>query len=209
MMWWSHISYGGAHGPDDGLDDCLMMMVDPCWSPCTWWWPWGHVRDDIPCWWWHDTFMCLMWCWWAYEPWWVSTMEMTWWHDIHDGDDMMAWHTWACDEVSYTLSFTYPCASPTYSCNPLQDPHTPLPKPIYPCKPLQTLTHPSLLTTLPHNPSYTLALTSHYTLHYPLHPCFILMLSLYLAWNPTISLTLPLALNLILLPTYASLLSSL
>ena len=30
MMWWSRISYGGAHGPDDGLDDCLMTMVDPC-----------------------------------------------------------------------------------------------------------------------------------------------------------------------------------
>ena len=33
-----------------------------------------------------------------------------------------------------------------------------VPLPIYPCKPLQTLTHPSLLTTLPHNPSYNLAL---------------------------------------------------
>ena len=66
------------------LDPLMMVMVDPCWSPCTWWWPWGHVRDDIPRWWWHDTFMCLMWCWGAYEPWWVSTMEMTWWHDIHE-----------------------------------------------------------------------------------------------------------------------------
>ena len=61
------------------LDPLMMVMVDPCWSPCTWWWPWGHVRDDISCWWWRDIFMCLMWCWWAYEPWWVSAMEMTWW----------------------------------------------------------------------------------------------------------------------------------
>ena len=62
-----------------------------------------------------------------------------------------------------------------------------LPKPIYSCKPLQTLTHPSLLTTLPHNPSYNLALyiilpkplpKHHFltTLPYSLalHPCFIL-----------------------------------
>ena len=66
----------------------------------------------------------------------------------------------------------------------------PLPKPIYPCKPLQTLTHPSLLTTLPHNPSYNLAL--YFTLPKTLlNHHFYTTLSLYLVLNPCIFLTLP------------------
>ena len=122
---WSHddlvlISWWRWH--DDVLPwfvdgDAMMMSCHDRW--CRW-----HILPwyvDVPCWWWHDTFMCLMGCWWAYEP---------------------------CDEVSYTFSFTYPCASPTYSCNPLQDPHTPI--------------------LNPNTPSYTLPCILHYTFTLPI-----------------------------------------
>ena len=111
------------------LDPLMMVMVDPCWSPCTWWWPWGHVRDDIPsCWWYIHVFDVMLMSLWALMS-------------FGHGDDMMAWHTWVCDEVSYTISFTYPCASPTYSCNPLQDPHTPILNPNIPSYTLPCILH--------------------------------------------------------------------
>ena len=97
------------------------LMMIPCplmlmwWSPCTWWWPWGHAGVDMLClddmitWW---RWPCLahlmeMTCIDVMVAWWVSTMlRMT------RFVDMMVWHTlWrlvlACDEVSFTLSFTY------------------------------------------------------------------------------------------------------
>ena len=137
LHWWRWLL--DEFRPCWGWHDSLMEMTWWCLALIRWWRWHDDVLlwfvdgddmmmschdwyvDDIPCWWWHDTFMCLMGCWWAYEP---------------------------CDEVSYTLSFIYPCASPTYSCNPLQDPHTPI--------------------LNPNTPSYTLPCILHYPFTLPI-----------------------------------------
>ena len=78
------------------------------WSPCTWQWPWGHVGVDMSClvdmmYMDGDDFSLITWpclahlmemtCIDVMVAWRVSAMlsmtymmEMTWWHDIYDGD---------------------------------------------------------------------------------------------------------------------------
>ena len=131
LMWWSPCTWwwlldslmmvmvepcwcGGAHALDDGLG--AMIGVDMlCLDDMITWWRW-------PC----LAYLMEMTCIDVMVAWWISAMlRMTWFVD------RMAWHTFwrlalACDEVSFTLSSHLPCASPTYSCKPLQDPHTPI-----------------------------------------------------------------------------------
>ena len=122
---------------------CLMSSEMPWW--CLVWWcslemtlPWSLDGDDMH---WLDECLILWWWWWwtlvgahALDDGLGAMLEMTYLDDMMTYMMEIAWWVsaiiWhdalACDEVSYTLSFTYPCASPTYSCNPLQDPHTPI-----------------------------------------------------------------------------------
>ena len=101
MTWWClgvmmlDLFDDEAHALDDGLGAMLELTRHTLMTWCTL--MEMTYLDDMM------TYMMEI-------AWWVSAII---WHDAL-----------ACDEVSYTLSFTYPCASPTYSCNPLQDPHT-------------------------------------------------------------------------------------
>lgn len=165
----------------DGGDGGALLIW---WSPCTWWWPWGHVEVDMFC---LVTWCTLMemTCIDVMVAWWVSAMlRMTWFID-GDGipclDDMIEmtylalmcwwrWHTlmtWcalACDEVPYSLTLTF--TSPTLALA--------LSILAYPCK---TLTHPFLVHhSIPQPflyPSATITLAP--------TPCFILTLSFYLS----------------------------
>ena len=111
MPWWCLVLWWCAwRWPClDHLMEMTCIDGDGCLMSFTWW-----CLALVRWWRWHDTFMCLMGCWWAYEP---------------------------CDEVSYTLPLTYPCASLTYSCNPLQDPHTPILNPNIPSNTLPCILH--------------------------------------------------------------------
>ena len=151
--WWSHVFddcwwcspwrwlwaitlYCGTHGPvdalawsfDDGDGGALLMW----WSPCTWWWPWGHVGVDMLC---LDDMMYIDGDDLALITWFDHMMEMALLCSL-DRDDMMAWHTWwrfdlACDED--TLNLTLPFIHLTYLA-------LALPILANPCK---TLIHPS------------------------------------------------------------------
>ena len=181
---WAITLYGGAHGPVDVLDGCLILW---------WWWWWSladvvepiHLMMALGLWLELTCYVLMTWCtlmemtlpwshdlitWWRWPcfaylmemtcinvmvAWWVSAMlRMTW---FVDGDDiscldMLMEMTYLDDMMTYMMPWLlmrFPYPSKTHLA-------------------LQTLTHPSLLTTLPHNPTYILALTSHQPLHFAL-----------------------------------------
>ena len=213
---WAIRLYGGAHGPVDALDDCLILwwwwwwslagddLMMPWghdawsvwwWSPCTWWWPWGHVGVDMSC---LDDMM------------YIDGDDIPWWHD-----DIHWWRLLDEFRPSYDMMILLVMRIPSLPYSPFHSPHLPCASPIYPCLPLQnphtnpySMQNIHFLTTLPYPLAYTLLYPNATTLPLP-KPCFHTTLSFYLAWNPCISLMLPLALTLILLLTYVSLLSSL
>ena len=145
---------GGAIAGDDLMmtwgHDCLMcLMMEHM-----------HLMMALgPCWGWHDDDDDSLLTWYIH----IGDCLMSFGH----GDDMMMsclgdmiqwrlldefWPSWhdalACDEVPYSLTLTYPCTSPIYSCNLLQDPHTPI--------------------LNPNTPSYTLPCSLHYPITLPI-----------------------------------------
>ena len=125
---WAITLYGGAHGPVDYLmiarwlvqlrwwwsdvhDDAWSIWW---WSRCTWWWPWGHVGDDIMMMMlalWHGTF--------------IGDGLMSFGHDdIHD----VTWCSCLWWGTLFPYSFihlTYLALAPSILANPCKNPHTP------------------------------------------------------------------------------------
>ena len=164
LTWWWPLQWS-QH------DVVRLVLVDDVHGTLESWW-WSHVFDvDVvePM---HLMMALGPWLeltWYALMTW-CTLMEMTLpcsldgddmhWCDgclmsfDHVEDDMIRWY----DGMTYIMEICsclwwgilypfihLPCASPTYSCKPLQDPHTPI------LNPKHTFIHPSLHPTLPHN----------------------------------------------------------